>query len=173
MGIYKVKEIEGKMNHKKILLLIFISFLITNVAIPGYAQFTYDYSKSLKGLTELRLYVGNLSEDAINVGITKERIKTITELKLRREGITIAEEGEALLFIAVYVRDKVMVGTLDIYDRIILYRDPSISHIVGIIWHSLRWGYEEPSISAEHFYSALSEQLDDFLNDWYKANPKK
>lgn len=161
------------MNHKKILLLIFFSLIIIKDAIPGHTQLTYDYSKTLKGLTELRLYVGDLSEDAIKTGITKERIKTITELKLRREGITIAEEGDALLFIVVYVRDRVMLITLDIYDGIILYRDPSIEHIAGIVWHSLRWGYEEPSISAKHIYSTLSEQLDEFLNDWYKVNPKK
>lgn len=69
------------MKYKKILLLIFLSIFVYE------ATFSYAdlHPQALKGLKIIKVEISGISKDAIKLGITEERLKTLTELKLRSE----------------------------------------------------------------------------------------
>jgi len=68
------------MKHKKNLLLLILGLFIWKAAFAERWQ-------CLKNIDEIHLGIGYLSEDAKKIGLSPNRLRTVTESKLRKEGI--------------------------------------------------------------------------------------
>lgn len=172
------------MKHKNIALLLLFLFLF--VYRGAFSETTDDIqAKYLKGIKWLRVSIESLGVEATKIGLTRERLKTITELRLRREGIIIKTEKDIsvidesrgnipivvpILYVNANVGDRAYSIDLEIQEAVRLERDPSII-CLATTWVTGIMGTHGKK--QELIITALSELLDDFLNDYYKANPKK
>ena len=157
------------MKYKKTLFLVLLCLFISHEA--------FSDVRALKGIESICVFIEPLSNDALDLGLTEERIRIITELRLRKEGITITDEEskfDVLLGVVITVVGKGSgkgVGLeLKIKEEVSLIRNPSI------ICYAYTWnvGFISANIyEPEDVVSQLSNILDSFLNDYYKANPKK
>lgn len=92
-----------------------------------------------------------------------DKLRTAVELKLRREGIRILEEE-------IVVMGRFYTLRVSVKEEAKLRRDPS-NTVFGVTWEKeVILGIYKNLDSID---SEISEILDEFLNDWYKANPKK
>lgn len=134
-------------------------------------EFITEEWRLLKGIDKLSIIIEYLDEDAIKIGLTEGRLRTVTELRLRKEGIKITE-GSSTPWL--YVNINVIRGAynidLKIFDSVIIPRLQNVS-IYASIWSTGIVGTYSDHL--EYIISSLSAGLDKFLNDWYKANPKK
>lgn len=159
---------KGKeMKHKKILLLPLLIIFICN----GISSQRDVKSYPLKGINAIFVLIEKLPEDAIEIGLTEDRLRTITELRLRKEGIKIEEDGNIpYLYINVNIVEVAFNVILSINEWTTLSRNPSIE-CYAVTWQSFYTGTH--TNKPEYIVSSISNLLDEFLNDWYKANPKK
>ena len=161
------------MKHKKILLLLFLSLLICRWATAG----QLERWSGLKNIKKLGFELVYINEDASKVELTKDRIETIIELTLRREGIEIEEAAEKsttipLLCVNIHLVENVFCIRLEVIDIVHMIRRPDKSGILfATIWKNTSFG--KYGYNPQHIISSLSELLESFLNDYYKANPKK
>ena len=154
----------------KIFLFCLLNLLGSGLSLaqePG----VYDKSEVLKGISSFEVVVEQLHKDSNDIGLTKDRLITVTELKLRREGLL---SSGGLLSPYVYINVNV-VGvafsiSLEIHDMVQLVRDPSIIKTAST-WDTSTTGTHGGD--PEYIVTALNKLLDIFLNDYYKANPKK
>lgn len=127
----------------------------------------------LKGIKSLRVLVEALDKDAETRGLTFQQIKTATELRLRREGIQIADGGEndcPFIYVKINTLDRAYSINISINEWVVLTRDQSISCFAAT------WSAASIGTSSRPEYilnTGLGGLLDYFLNDYYKANPKK
>ena len=165
------------MRQRKVLLLFIFALFIYKGAFSN-----ADY-EVLKGINRLKVSIELLDDEARKIGLTRDRLKTITELRLRKEGITIFERGSDITIKAVrkslntptiYVNVLVVGNAFHVYlaikERVSLHRDESIQGR-ATTWNEGATGHH--GNNPEYIVSSLSIQLDYFFNDYYKANPKK
>jgi len=152
----------------------------------------------LKGIDKVYISVESLPKDAIEMGLTRERLRAITELKLRREGIkvechplelksaelipteevirrmNVEEMNEffktPILYINVAVKNPAFSITVKVTENVTLRRDEDIS-CAASTWQRDCIGVHTNNL--EYIVSGLSLLLDLFLIDYYKANPKE
>lgn len=125
----------------------------------------------LKDIDELGVLVESLSICASEIGLSRERLITVVELKLRREGVKVVE---AINTPYLYINVLVLKNAFNI--RIELTEKVKIKRLNRIHYAVVTWGTGATGIHGddpEYIVSGLSSQLDKFLNDYYKANPKK
>ena len=157
------------MRYKEILLLIIFSLLFYNVTFSENDVKSYP----LKGINAIFVLIEKLPEDAIEIGLTSHRLKTVTELRLRREGITIKKESDIsypYFYVTVNVVGRAFNIELSLNEWVKLFRNPSIECYARTWNHSYTGTHGN---DPEYIVSSLSALLDEFLNDYYKANPKK
>lgn len=168
------------MKYKKILLLLLLS-LFTFLQLK--AQVWHGV---LKGIDKVIIAVELLGEEEIKMGLTMSRLQTLTELKIRREGIKVTNLKELsdkemlenvnviskfpFIYVNVNVVGKAFSINLQVNESVVLCRDKNIL-CSATTWQRVGTGTHEDR--PEFIISTLSELLDIFLNDYYKANPKK
>jgi len=166
------------MIKKRKVLLLFICVLF----IYKGAFSAADY-EVLKGINRLRVSIEFLNDEARKIGLTRDRLRTVTELRLRKEGIAIFERGidttfegieksfrTPIIYVNVSVLRKAFSVSLKIQERVSLYRDESIKCRAATWIEGVTGTYGS---DPEYIVTALENSLDIFLNDYYKANPKK
>jgi len=153
---------------KKISLLFLLIFFFT---IPLFSQ------------DECLVNIGNKFEiliaepfgDTKEIRLMKGRLKTVTELRLRKEGFVITElSGDSNMphvYIAVTVVRMAFNVELCIRELVEIQRKPSSVLCVVSTWYASYTGTH--GNDSEFIVSGLSQLLDKFLNDYYKANPKE
>lgn len=158
------------MRFKRTMLFLVLSFILCETS------FLYENYEMLENIgNKFRVTIEYLDEYAKKIGLTEERLKTVAELRLRKEGITIIDEYSREIPV-VYVRVQ-MVGTacnidLKIHEWIGLPRFyPSWKWILVPIWSDSMLGSNIGN--PETIVSSLNKLFDNFLNDYYKANPKE
>ena len=127
-------------------------------------------SSPLKGIKTLTVLVEKLSEDATKIGLTKGKIQTTAELILRREGIVI---GNSITDPCIYIKITVIGSAYSIRAEI---REGATLTRIPIFFTVTTWYAESTGThggNSSHIIVALQERLDGFVNDYYKANPKK
>ena len=113
-------------------------------------------------------------DDAKTIGLTKERLRTVAELRLRKEGITIVDEASReipIVYVSVIVIGLACNVELRIYEWVGLQRLPSPKWILAAIWEDAQIGTHGGD--PEFIVSGLNKLFDTFFNDYYKANPKE
>jgi len=160
------------MRFKKIIV-----FLVLNFLFFGTNFLHGETWKNLRNIgSEFEVAIEYLPKDAKKIGLTRNRLITVVELRLRREGITIIDISKSdfeppLVYINVNVVGKAFNVSLNIYERIQLKRIPGSQGLSANVWQINQTGTHADD--PEYIVSALNKLFDDFFNDYYKANPKK
>ena len=167
------------MRFKRIVLFLVLSFILceTNLSYEQYLHLREVGSKFEVAIEELR------KEDIKKIGLTEERLRTVAELRLRKEGMTIVNEksrkvpaeGERHEIPVVYV-NVCIVGPaynidLMICEDVVLKRPSSVTWIFAPTWGREITGTHVGD--SEKIISSLNQLFDSFFNDYYKANPKE
>lgn len=180
------------MKYKKIaLLLLLILFIwkgafsnqeITGV-IKGNKKLDVSFNREypLKGLNDqgIRIQIG-IDEKANKLGLTEDRVRNFTELRLRREGIKISPESTILFALSMEVVGDAFAIQVQVREFAFLSRETlvvfkneafSLTSFLAVTWNSGKFGVHGKD--PEFLLSMLKMIIDEFLNDYYKANPKK
>lgn len=158
------------MRYKKILLLLF--FLSLTVYMNTFSQSKDSvYSEPLKGIRRLKVLIETLNEEAKKMGLSEERLRTVVELKIRREGIEIspAHLYAPYIYLNVIVIGNAFNIVIQIKELVKLERDPFIN-CLAVTWIEGVTGHH--GNDSEYIVSRVSSHVDTFLNHWYIANPR-
>jgi hypothetical protein len=129
-------------------------------------------SFALKGLKSMFVLVEDLPQKATGIGLTTERIKTATELKLRGEGLSVPNYSyeDPYLHISINVVFQAFSVEVSLRENVVLKRDKS-TNCRAATWLNSVTGVH--SNNPNYIIDGLQVILDSFLRDYYKANPKK
>lgn len=161
------------MRLKKIIVFLVLNFLFfgTNFLHGG------DLLNLMNIGNKFIVAIGDLNEDAIKIGLTEKRLRTITELRLRREGITIVSEdmngtlSNPHFYVDVHIIGAAVHFKVEIHEWVELKRLPILQKCPAITWSLGMTGTH--SGDPEFIISGLNQIIDRFLNEYYQANPKK
>lgn len=125
-------------------------------------------SSPLKGIQTLAVQVEKLSEAALRIGLKEEAVRTAAELRLKREGVAIADNlAYPCLYEKISVAGPVCAIRLEIREEATLTRIPLSFRVTT--WYAESSGAHGGS--AGMVMAALQERLDGLIRDYYKANP--
>lgn len=134
---------------------------------------------SLWSVKGVYVSIPDLNEAARTSGLTKEQLKTDVELKLRSAGIKVNtreeyrnSKGKAELIVSFTTNDEHFFTMVNVVftQRVNLVRIPKLQ-IVAVTWSS-HGGYPF-KIFKEGAQLGVEDGVDDFINAYLTANPKK
>ena len=156
----------------KTALLVACLFLFAPTA---FAQ-TNPERKSLKGISAVPVLV----QVTDGSGTTSSLLQSYVELQLRKAGIRvpsdnarIKQDGYAVLSVLVLSNPDHTISAIEVelLQAVSLARDPTIKKIVAT-WKARTWGGDIASMDV-NIKRGVSEQLDNFINDYLAVNPAK
>jgi len=164
------------MLKSKIVIFLFFLFVIF-VPKQVFSQKSYIV-EALQGMDTLRVKVV-LQPDMEQAGLREKRIQTVVEIKLRQAGIKVKSEDERnspqenFLYIQVnsLKTDESFFATnitTALLQNAILERNKSKT-ILATVWETSNIGTVSIA-KAGMLIEQISEQVDEFINDWLKAN---
>ena len=148
-----------------VLAMLFISTLYASRA---FGQESLD-ANTLKGISEVQVAVGDLSDSAQALGLEEEAVQTDIELQLRRAGMRVSSTPVgAFVYVSVSVVGRVSSIRVELNQSARLL-------LSGEVWTVTTWSkdYLEANSTAESVRSHFKDIVDAFLNDWLSVNPKK
>ncbi len=163
------------MIHKKILLLLILVLFIWRAIFAERWQ-------HLKKIDKIHISIVNLSEDARRLGLSKKMLRTITESRLRKEGLKPIDDFDLIkltkksskfppsLKVEVSIKSSAFHVSLNVEEPVKLIRKPSYS-LIATIWHTDLTGLHGQN--SEYIISSFKTLLDEFFSDYYRANPRK
>jgi len=158
------------MRKKKFLLLVILCLLVWTEG------FSNQSSNPLTGINELGILIETLPNKVLEIGLTQDKLKHTTELKLSEGGIKIQDVTYFLSVPAVYVNINVVGNacniSLEIREWVDLERGPS-TEVRSL---ATTWSISMLSIHGndpEHVLSRLSKLLERFILEYKEANPKR
>lgn len=89
---------------------------------------------------------------------------------LQREGLRIVRSGHAYLYENILIMKRAYSASAELRELVTLDRDPSNSCFAST-WDTQRVGTH--GNSADWVIQALRESIEEFLNSYYLANPKR
>jgi len=150
-----------------------------------FALTQYDPCISLRGLRGVTVGVEFLRPEAEKYGLTREVFQTDTELRLRQCGIKVIPFNEsspldACLYINV---NTVIEDTLpavffavnvnvEVQQAAMLFRNPKI-WTNAVTWHRSSTMFCGVNKLRSGVRESVQDKVDEFINDYLKANPKK
>ena len=136
----------------------------------------------LKGLPGVSVVVGIVAKgESGKTSLTQGTITRIVEMKLRMAGVKVLSREESLLAagkpvmavdISIRTRDALLYGNIAItvYEKACLERDKSTcDHFVT--WQKSGTFSTKRNDAAQLIQDGVIKYMDDFLNDYLKANP--
>ncbi|MGD0626389.1 MAG: hypothetical protein ABSB32_16930 [Thermodesulfobacteriota bacterium] len=161
---------------KKTKKIFFIFFSILLVVLSFKQSSAQQWSLNGLETSDYRkvvVVIENLSEDAINIGLTQERIRTKCELRLRQAGLeplSRLNEKSECLYINIHVVGFAYHISLE-FRRLIYFDAGMISYrTVSATWKIGATGTH--GRDPESIIQGLDGRLDNFLNEYLKANSK-
>ncbi len=172
-----------------LLLILFYMFFFKEVFSKELIIYSYEQLKDLK---ELRVGVlGYTESEGKAYGITSDSLRYYAEGRLRDAGIKINRDVEKecpFLYIKLDMQNNAYSISVDVFDKVKLARDPSIS-LYAIIWRldffsvptqrpdntddPLYWDNLIKSMTEDSIMNTIALFFDDFLKAHRKANPEK
>jgi hypothetical protein len=164
------------MQKSKIVIFLFFVFFIF-VPKQVFSQKSYVV-EALQGMDTLKVKVV-IQPDMEQAGLRAKRIQTVVEIKLRQAGIKVKSEDERnspqenFLYIKVdsLKNDEDFFATniaTVMRQNVILERKKSVT-ILGTVWETSNIGVVSIT-KAGMLIEQISEQVDEFINDWLKVN---
>ncbi len=133
---------------------------------------------SLKGISALLVEAWDLGDGAKAMGLTKEAIQADVELKLRLAGMRsvtpdegVKLPGTPMLYVKVVASDPALGATVSVQlrqnvllerNRVLLILVPTWDRTIVVA-----------NPTAQGIRDAIKRSIDEFLNAWLSANPKK
>jgi len=122
-------------------LRAFIVLAVMSVAIPALAQ---DFSReSFKGIGAVTVVIGqDISADAVRNGLTPERLKTAVEVRLRRNGIPVADRtSSTFLYVSLSIKqpDPSLMPGLYVYSISVFLTQPVTVLVNQVTTHAITW----------------------------------
>ena len=159
------------MIFKKIIVFLVLSFIFFGTNIL--------HGEEISNLTNIgnkfKVAIGGINEDAIKIGLTEKRLRTITELRLRKEGITIVDmkrmPSTPTFYVDVHIMRVAVHIKVEVHEWVDVKRIPTAHVCSAITWSLGITGTH--SGDPEFIISGLNQIFDRFLNEYYTANPKK
>lgn len=142
--------------------------LVALMAVSGFAG-----EPLLKGLKKLALAVPSLPAEWERSGFSANRIRTDVEIRLRRVGIEItADLSDPLLVVSLsqFADGGSIIYAIEVRlteDVVVLHRGASV---VAQTWVKTSFGIVG-SRRVDSLRVDITDKVDDFINDWLKANP--
>jgi hypothetical protein len=152
----------------KYLIFLFVLLIQISFSQPKYS-FNGLEVENRNG--PLKLIIEKLSQDASRIGLTKDRIKTKCELRLRQAGIGISSETLAnTLYVNINVGRKAFSCSLE-FRRLVNYTVGKIQYeTIATTWQD--GGHGLHGEDSKYTINFLDELLDKFLNDFLATNVK-
>ena len=164
-----------------------VALVVVMVSVLGAAEqrTLYDVKPiqrtALVGLKGVYVLVESPKPEAQSLGLTKDQIKTDIELRLRKAGIRMLTEKEWLgspdyphlsVTVAAITRAGSYSYMLQLYlsESVTLARGNSV---MGVIWQTYRIGIGNEQNTETKTQEQVGDMVDDFINDYLAANPKK
>lgn len=165
---------------KKHFKLIVLSIIITCfIVAPVYGQ---EYGTGLEvEEPEIQVFIANLSDDAKDIGLSKELVRSKVELALRRNGITVIdpfrihdiEENEVktldhILSVEILVVGNAFSFYINFF-RTVRYQSSDKDYITrAAVWTRSATGTH--GYSSSYIIESLEDYLDIFINEFFRAN---
>ena len=157
-------------------------YILLTLSLLAPSTFAQDtHIESLRGLKGVRVTVEDLYPEAEGAGLTRSQLQTDAELKLRLAAIPILDShGEPTLYINVNAialqrsPNFAFSVDVDLFQNVILLRDLNILVAGAATWHSENLiGVVTRSQFVEVVRNGTRDLVDDFINAYLTANPKK
>lgn len=130
-----------------------------------------------KGLKGVQVLVEELPDDAMKIGLTRERLQSATELSLRRNGVPVLTLEEAAktpgapwIYVNVNLTTTSFSTMVLIREDVRLVRAPNTVVLGATIWTKSSAGTHTGD--ADFIVKSVERKVDDFCLDYLKANPK-
>jgi hypothetical protein len=144
---------------------------------------SYNSPDVLKGIKSLSVLVSTIPEDMKMEGVTRDALETAVELPLRMSGLKVLSGEEIfklplvpLLFvnIAGKVNGPLLQWAVDLELKEIVYPNRNRNRAIAgaVTWRRESSGTVGKA-KVDQFREPVRDLVDQFLNDYLKANPKK
>ena len=119
---------------------------------------------------KLQLIVESLGEDAASIGLTKSRLQTKCELRLRQAGFTVMDSSLIpYLYVNINIHNNSFACDVS-FRRVATFLDSGNMYATRVsTWSVGSLGAHGGS--ASYIVESLDDKLDIFLNEFLKANP--
>ena len=153
-------------------LLTIVPALLLLVSLCFATQISDNASPSLKGLEAVFVLVEDLPRGAVEIGLTTEKLKAVTESKLRQAGLSVPtfSYDDPYLYISIHVVDEAFSVEVSLRESVVVKRRRSMTGR-AVTWLNSITGVHRGD--GNLFLDGLQEILDAFISDFHKANPKK
>ncbi len=152
---------------KRVILLLLL------ISAPAGAQIASESGLETANYKYIAVVVEDLSADAGSIGLTKDRIQTRVELRLRSAGLTPGNDSsknDAFLYVFVSVEGAAVNISVQ-YQRWVDFTTGDRRYRrLAATWQSASTGTH--SRRAAFIINGLDRALDKFLNEYLKANQK-
>lgn len=141
---------------------------------------------NLVAVKGIHVVIENLHDDAKSAGLTREQLQTDVELKLRHAGIKINsfdEMSESYDKTKIYVTINTFSSddspgiiyhvSVRFRQLVLILRSPHHGMVCGTTWSAAEMCLVAKSKFPETARQVAKEQMDEFIKDYFKANPKK
>ena len=168
------------MSNKRTFLAI-VSLVLFSAEVP--AQDVVSGRAGLQGLKQVGVVI-DLSEGAINAGLTFNQVTNDVELRLRRNGITVNGSGDSFLYVGINVvaldfgvggRSVGFAANTEVEFRepVVFKRDPN-KMTRGATWTTPSSMAISPNRNAlvQGVRHEVRDMVDRFSNDYLTANPR-
>jgi len=157
---------DARMMKRAILLLLLIS-------APAGAQIQSDSGLETANYKSVAVLVEELSADARRIGLTRDRIQTRVELRLRSAGLTPGKgssKNAAYLYVRVKLGGSAYSAAVE-YKRQVVFITGNRRYVyTATTWESANIGTHARSVV--YIMNGLDKLLDEFSNAYLKANQK-
>ncbi|MGD0829170.1 MAG: hypothetical protein ABSA09_13960 [Desulfobaccales bacterium] len=162
--------------------ILVVVALVVFLLLPGVSHALTEEQKALVGLKGVNVLVEAMHPEAERLGLTRDQIKTDVELRLRKAGVRVLTEEEVFKMPGMpylYVR----VGTLAAQDIPIIAFSIRVElkewgrftggfEGFGGLWDTTSLGTVGTK-NIRKIRESLGDLVDDFINNYLAANPKK
>ena len=131
----------------------------------------------LKGLKGVYVLVEALDPAETTIDLTKDRIRAVTEMALRRNGIRVltfeeirGTRGNPFVYVSVGMGRTSFNVSVDFKENVRLERSPTTQVLSATVWNANVTGTHGGD--ADSIIKSLDELVDEFCNDYLKANPE-
>jgi hypothetical protein len=140
--------------------------------------------ESLRGIKRIGVTVGKISHNAKKMGINRDALRRGIELKLRGEGINVANADELhadseipylqVIFFLSYSKPAYMYTVMiGLNEKVHLARDPKIISYAMPWWRIIRGEHIGKIGFEKEVEDALQKHLKEFVSDYFSVNPKQ